>query len=251
MNDQHLILALRSKLIQLRYRSQQLPALAAISLLVLLSACSHRYDVFKIESSQLELDQQAYFHRDSLVEIAYDFWNQDGKPFIAIRNNTERMLFLDLEKSSGLWRNNPVSLGTILLGQRGPVTQVALRNMHPNLPFERFDNSMCMAIAPGAWVSFVSLGFRSNLVSSKRPTQYQNIYNFRFVDEFQKDIRYQHHCSAGFVTQLKPHELMSVTEANGSKPNLFFYLKGSSGETLASAVAQGVSEGLLLYMDSQ
>ena len=223
-----------------RLRLDWLCYLGLLCCFSLLSSCAS-YHVYKIQSPQLELDNEAYYYRDSVVEIAYDFWNPNGVPFVAVRNNTEKVLFLDLNQSNSLMRNRSTSLGAILIGGQAPVTQVSLKTVYPELPIERINNSLCIVIAPGTWVTFFSEGVGSNRVASSERRQYHNLYYFKLMDEFENVYSYEHSCSAELVKKVKRQEFMSSMGSLGHQPNHFFFDKTISRTEAAAIMMEGLS----------
>jgi len=65
-----------------------------------LSGCSWKYQVFQVDSPQVE--QQPgdwYIAANDDLELTYDFWSNGGVPLVTIYNKTERTITLLLEQS--------------------------------------------------------------------------------------------------------------------------------------------------------
>ncbi len=70
------------------------------SLLIFLSSCSFRYQVFDTSSSEvLTYKDDVYISESDDIEIYYDFWVHGGVMLFKIHNTSGRPLYIDLDKS--------------------------------------------------------------------------------------------------------------------------------------------------------
>ena len=70
--------------------------------LLALGACSPRYAIYETVSAEVDFDLTgAYGTRDSVLSVYYEFWSPTGAPWVTVRNETDRLVLLDLKRSGG------------------------------------------------------------------------------------------------------------------------------------------------------
>ncbi len=115
------------------------PKLVALTLLLAsLTACSPRFEIYHAELTGTEYTDGQPTYRDSLVEVAYEFWSPGGVPFIAVYNHAEDTLLLDLRAS-----------GALVDGEL-----VGLDARYDRLAELRRGEDLYLSLAPATWTSF-------------------------------------------------------------------------------------------------
>ncbi len=117
-----------------------------------LTACSPRYELFRAETPDARLVVEGQpTHRDSLVDISFDFWSPEGIPFLSLYNRSPDTLLLDLSASGVATDREQGSLANLLGMER---RRVDLTRDFPEFELVREDGSVLAVLAPDNWVGF-------------------------------------------------------------------------------------------------
>lgn len=82
--------------------------LPVLLLLLILPSCSHRYQVYVLQSKDVQSNGEDFIYRDSTFTISYDFWADGGTVLFNVYNQSEDTIYFHMDSSTWINGNDSV-----------------------------------------------------------------------------------------------------------------------------------------------
>ena len=210
--------------------------IVALATALLTGACAPAYSLHEVSAPGFALEDEALTHAEAGLTFAYDFWGPEGVPFVAIRNDTDDTLRLDLRASRVSAAAGDFTLAEVLAG--GPGEARLIRESYPDLAVER--RPLALVVTPGRWTEFYG-------VPQVRPQRYggngrreEAAYTFRVVDGAGATATVTHVFRDRVTARLRRRAFLAASAAS-PRPNLYYLDRNPQRQQAAIEVMTGLS----------